>query len=87
MVRLFRVFDVLEDRADDDYAPINRPLLRHNRSPRAIALYERMIADPEMQPGDAVDSLPRGRLPESLAATVSATARELWELLLFRERR
>ncbi len=45
------------------YAAINAPLLVHNGSPRALALFERMIADTEIEPEDHVDSLRCGVLP------------------------
>lgn len=46
-----------------DYTPINAPLLLHNRSPNALALFERMIADPEVDATDRVDMLHTSVLP------------------------
>jgi hypothetical protein len=47
-----------------DYGPINGPLLLHNGSPLALGLFERMIADPEVDAADRVDTLHTGVLPE-----------------------
>jgi hypothetical protein len=61
-----------------DYGPINGPLLLHNASPNALSLFERMIADPEVDPADRVDTLHTGVLPvRSDPAIVDMCARLL----------